>query len=464
MNLPTIALVGKPNVGKSTLFNRLTQSKQALVADFPGLTRDRLYAVAKFNNKSFVLVDTGGIGVEDENIDYLMRKQSDQAIDEADIVFFVVDGREGITSIDEDIAKKLRILGKKVHLVVNKIDGLDKSTTLAEAATLGFSSVYAISATHGSGIRHLLTDVLPDAEPGSVDLSLVQQNNGTKLAFIGRPNVGKSTLINRMLGEDRVVVCDHPGTTRDSIYIPFTRNSESYTLIDTAGVRRRSRVSVMIEKFSIIKTLQAIEDAHVCIFVIDAQEGITDQDLHLLGLIIESGKSLVITVNKWDGLDTEHKEHVKEEIARRLNFIHFAKIRYISALHGSGVGLLFQDVDEAHASATKELATSELTRLLEDFVTQNPPPLSHGRRIKLKYAHSGGHNPQRIVIHGNSLDALPQAYCRYLSKAYANHLHLIGTQVRLELKSSHNPFKGKKNQLTEWQIKKRKRLMKRVKK
>ena len=461
MNLPVVVLVGKPNVGKSTLFNRITKSKQALVADFPGLTRDRLYAITTFQSKSFVLVDTGGIGVEDEAIDELMRKQSDQAVQEADVVLFIVDGRAGLTSVDEAIARKLRTMGKSVHIVVNKVDGLDKNIALAEMQSLGFASTFGVSATHGHGIRELLLEVIPkDLEP----LKPAADVKGIKLGFLGRPNVGKSTLINRMLGEERVVVCDFPGTTRDSIYIPFTRNEQAYVLIDTAGVRRRARVDGMIEKFSVIKTLQAIEDAAVCLMILDAQEGITDQDLHLIGLIVEAGKALVIVVNKWDGLENDHRLQVKEAIARRLDFIHFAKIRFISALHGSGVGKLFDDVDTAYESAFKVLSTPQLTRLLQDFVTQNPPPMVNGRRIKLKYAHAGGHNPPRIVIHGNSVDALPQSYCRYLTKAFAQKLHLVGTPICLELKASHNPFEGKKNQLTGWQIKKRQRLMKRVKK
>lgn len=459
--IPVIALVGRPNVGKSTLFNRLTKTQDALVADFPGLTRDRQYGQATFDNKSFIVVDTGGIGVDDIAVDSLMSKQSAIALNEADIILLLVDGRSGLTGIDETVANNLRKLSKTVHLVINKTDGLDEDIACSEFQSLGFSEVHPISASHGRGISFLLEEILapyaPNVEESTVDKTI-------KIAFAGRPNVGKSTLINRILGEERVVVYDMPGTTRDSISIPFVREERHYELIDTAGVRRKSRVDEKIEKFSIIKTLQAIKDSNVCLLLIDAKEGLTDQDMNLLGFIVESGKALVIAVNKWDGLEDEHKEHVKDELTRRLHFVNFAKIRFISALHGSGVGLLFKDIDEAYASAIQSFSTPRLTRLLQDISAKHTPPCVNGRRIKLRYAHLGGHNPPIIVIHGNQLNSLPDSYKRYLTNEFVKHLNLVGTPLKLEFRGGENPFAEKKNTLTQRQVNKKRRLMKRVKK
>ncbi|MDI9818888.1 MULTISPECIES: ribosome biogenesis GTPase Der [unclassified Legionella] len=459
--IPVIALVGRPNVGKSTLFNRLTRTQDALVADYPGLTRDRQYGHASFEDKPFIVVDTGGVGVDDLAVDALMSKQSEMALEEANIILLLVDGRAGLTGIDENIAQRLRKSSKPVYLVVNKTDGIDEEIACSEFQALGYSDIYAISATHGRGMNSLLSNLTVNFEPASQDDN---EPHAIKIAFIGRPNVGKSTLVNRILGEERVVVYDMPGTTRDSISIPFERDEKPYVLIDTAGVRRRARVEEKIEKFSIIKTLQSIKEAHVCMMLLDAREGLTDQDMHLLSFIIEAGKALVIAVNKWDGLDDEHKEHVREELSRRLHFVHFAKIRFISALHGSGVGLLFKDIDQAYNSAMQSFSTPKLTRLLQDIVSQHSPPMVQGRRIKLRYAHAGGHNPPIIVIHGNQLDSLPDSYKRYLNNAFVSHLDLVGTPLKLEFKGSTNPFKDKKNQLTSRQIKKKKRLMKQVKK
>lgn len=458
---PVIALVGRPNVGKSTLFNRLTRTQDALVADFPGLTRDRQYGDVVFENKPFIVVDTGGVGVEDAAVDALMSKQSQFALDEADTVFFLVDGRAGLNAVDQRIAVSLRKINKPVYLIVNKVDGLDEAIACADFQSLGFSEVHAISATHGRGMLALLQkltatyELLP--EVGSFD-------NKIKIAFAGRPNVGKSTLINRILGEERVVVYDMPGTTRDSIAIPFERDEQHYVLIDTAGVRRRSRIDEKIEKFSVIKTLQSIKESHVCLMLLDARDGLTDQDLHLLGFIIESGKALVILVNKWDGLEEDQKEQIKKELTRRLHFAHFAKIRFISALHGSGVGGIFKDIQEAYTSATQTFATPKITRLLQDLITQHTPPLVKGRRIKLRYAHTGGQNPPIIVIHGNQLDSLPDSYKRYLANGFTEHLGLIGTPLKLEFKSSENPYKDRKNKLNARQLQRRKRMMKHVKK
>lgn len=459
--LPVIALVGRPNVGKSTLFNRLTRTQDALVADFPGLTRDRQYGDAVFENKPFIVVDTGGVGVDDAAVDALMSKQSEFALNEADTVFFLVDGRAGLTAVDHSIAVNLRKINKPVYLIVNKTDGLDDEIACADFQSLGFSEVHAISASHGRGMQPLLQTLTANYEPIA---DVGSQDNKIKIAFAGRPNVGKSTLINRILGEERVVVYDMPGTTRDSIAIPFERDEQHYVLIDTAGVRRRSRVGEKIEKFSVIKTLQSIKESHVCLMLLDARDGLTDQDLHLLGFIIESGKALVILVNKWDGLDEDQKEQVKKELTRRLHFAHFAKIRFISALHGSGVGGIFKDIKEAYASATQTFSTPKVTRLLQDLTTQHTPPLVNGRRIKLRYAHTGGQNPPIIVVHGNQLDALPDSYKRYLANGFTQHLGLVGTPLKLEFKSSDNPYKDRKNKLNARQLQRRKRLMKHVKK
>lgn len=459
--IPVIALVGRPNVGKSTLFNRLTKTQDALVADFPGLTRDRQYGQALYENKAFIVVDTGGIGVDDIAVDNLMSRQSIVALNEADIVLFVVDGRSGLTGIDETIANSLRKLNKAVYLVVNKTDGLDEDVACSEFQSLGISGAFPVSASHGIGLSTLLDEALAEVLPNRAE---IDDHHGIKIAFAGRPNVGKSTLINRILGEERVVVYDMPGTTRDSIAIPFEREGQRYELIDTAGVRRKSRVDEKIEKFSIIKTLQAIKDANVCLLLIDAKEGLTDQDMNLLGFIIECGKALVVVVNKWDGLTEEHKEKVKEDLSRRLQFVNFARFRFISALHGSGVGLLFKDIEEAYASAMLSLSTPKLTRLLQDLSEKHTPPCVNGRRIKLRYAHAGGHNPPIIVIHGNQLSALPESYKRYLSNEFVKHLNLVGTPLKLEFKGGSNPFAEKKNKLSQRQVNKKKRLMKHLKK
>lgn len=455
--IPVIALVGRPNVGKSTLFNRLTRTQDALVADFPGLTRDRQYGQAEHENKPYIVVDTGGIGVDDIEVDNLMSRQSAIALSEADIVLFLVDGRSGLTGIDTNIANNLRKINKKVHLVVNKTEGLDDDVACADFQSLGITDIHSISSSHGGGIYTLLDLVLAPYSPPVEEEA--EEGKAIKIAFAGRPNVGKSTLINRILGEERVVVYDMPGTTRDSISIPFVRDGQSYILIDTAGVRRKSRVDEKIEKFSVIKTLQAIKESNVCLQLLDANEGITDQDMNLLGFIIESGKALVIAINKWDGLDEEHKEHVKSELSRRLHFANFAKIRFISALHGSGVGTLFKDINEAYASATQSFSTPKLTRLLEDLSTKHTPPCVNGRRIKLRYAHIGGHNPPVIIIHGNQLADLPESYKRYLNNEFTKHLGLVGTPLKIEFKGGTNPFADKKNKLSQRQVNKKRRLM-----
>ena len=404
-----IALVGRPNVGKSTLFNKLTRSRDALVADHAGLTRDRIYGTADIEGCSFILIDTGGLTEQSDNMSGLMRQQAQLAIDEADTIFFLVDGRAGQTAADEDVAAQLRNADKPVMLVVNKAEGDRPEMIAADFYSLGMGEPHVISATQNRGLsaliaqlRERLPNIIQTADTDNDEED--PKSQVIKLAVMGRPNVGKSTLINRIIGEDRVVAYDEPGTTRDSIHIPFEKDNRQYTLIDTAGVRRRSKVSEKLEKFSIVKTLQALEEANVVILVLDAHEGIVEQDLHLAGLIIESGRAVVIAVNKWDGLEKTEREWVASHVERSLPFLSFAKTHFISALHGSGVGLLFKSVNQAYDSAMAQLQTPRLTRVLEDAVADHPPPLVRGRRIKFRYAHLGGKNPPRIIIHGNQTD------------------------------------------------------------
>jgi len=441
--LPVIALVGRPNVGKSTLYNVLTRSRDALVADYPGLTRDRKYGHGQFNEKNYILIDTGGLSGESEELDEHMARQTLLAIDEANIVLLMVDGRSGITAADEGIARQIRRLGKNIHLVINKTDGIDVQTAQSDFASLGFSESYPIAAAHKKGVTQLIEKLLSDWPDWEEDLDT--KYKGIRVAIAGKPNVGKSTLINRMLGEERVVVMDMPGTTRDSIYIPFEHEGKEYTLIDTAGVRRQNKVKETVEKFSVIKTLQAIDQSNVTVIMIDAREGISDQDLHLLGYAIDSGRALIIVVNKWDGMDSEKKEKIKEELERRLSFVTFANIYFISALHGSNVGLLYNAINKAYLSAIKDLPTSELTRVLDNAVQAHQPPTVRGRRIKLRYAHQGGKNPPIVVIHGNQTDLLPKSYIRYLMNHFIDALKLIGTPMRMEFKTSDNPYAKRSN-------------------
>ncbi|WP_341938611.1 ribosome biogenesis GTPase Der [Marinimicrobium sp. C2-29] len=440
--IPVIALVGRPNVGKSTLFNRLTRSRDALVANYAGLTRDRKYGEGQVDGKRFMVIDTGGISGEEEGIDSLMAGQSLQAIQEADIVLFILDAREGLTAADAMIARHLRVQNKKTYLVANKIDGVDPDLALAPFYELGLGEIFATTATHGRGVASMMADVI-EALPPADDVP-EPTSTGIKIAVVGRPNVGKSTLVNRMLGEDRVVVYDQPGTTRDSVYIHYERFDKQYTLIDTAGVRRRKNVHETVEKFSIVKTLHAIDDAHVVILVMDASEGVVDQDLHLMGNVLDAGRGLVIALNKWDGLEDGHKQYVRKELERRLRFVDFANIHFISALHGTGVGHLYESVEGAYQSATDKFSTNFLTRVLQDAVREHQPPMINGRRIKLRYAHPGGHNPPIVVIHGNQTGSLPNHYVRYLEKTFREVLKLEGTPVRIELKSNENPFAGRK--------------------
>ncbi len=462
-----VALVGRPNVGKSTLFNFLTRTRDALVADMPGLTRDRKYGVARYGDVPFTVIDTGGLSGEEDgdSVDVLMAKQVQLAVDEADAVWLLVDGRAGLSAQDHNIAQYLRSRGKPVLLVVNKIDGVDANAASAEFFELGLGEPALIAAAHGRGVRSLVEDFVvahPDFQPAPEEDDEERRKGGIKVAVIGRPNVGKSTLINRIIGEERVVAYDRPGTTRDSVLVPFERDGKPYTLIDTAGVRRRKNVREAVEKFSIIKTLKAIDDSNVAIMVFDAQAGIADQDAHLVGYALEKGRALVVAINKWDGLDSDIKERVKSEFARKFPYLDFVRVHFISALHGSGVGLLFKAVNEAYAAAVITMPTARLTQILEDAQVQHQPPLHRGRRIKLRYAHQGGQNPPIIVIHGNQTASLPDAYRRYLMNIYRQVFNLFGTPIRIELRSGDNPFEGRTRQrpLTERQQRKKQRLKK----
>ncbi len=444
--IPVIALVGRPNVGKSTLFNRLTKSRDAIVADYSGLTRDRKYGEGIIQNKKFIVVDTGGISGDEVGIDAAMAEQSLLAIDEADIVFFVVDARDGLTPVDEEIAKYIRQTGKSFTLVINKIDGLNESLVANDFYALGLDTMRLTAASHNRGVMSLIEEAMADFEEQEEDFD---KQNGCRIGIIGRPNVGKSTLVNRLLGEERVVVFDQPGTTRDSIYIPYERHEKPYTLIDTAGVRRRKNVKESIEKFSIVKTLQAIEDSNVVIVVIDAREGVVDQDLHLIGFAMDAGRALVLAVNKWDGMTQDDKKAVKRELERRLIFLDYAQIHFISAKHGTGVGDLYKSIDQAYASAFAKWPTKRLTELLVDVVADHQPPVVRGRRIKLRFAHQGGSNPPIIVVHGSKTEDLPDSYKRYLENTFRKVLKVKGTPIRFEFKSTENPYATPSHKLNE---------------
>ena len=441
--VPVIALVGRPNVGKSTLFNRLTRSRDALVANVAGLTRDRKYGEGKIGSHPYIVVDTGGISGDEEGIDSVMAEQSLAAISEADVVLFLVDAKAGLTAADEMIALHLRKQGKAYHLVLNKVDRVDAEQAEADFAALGMGEAYHIAAVHGRGVSNMINDVLQHCTDGEAELSEDESQvkpRGIKIGIVGRPNVGKSTLVNRLLGEERVVVYDQAGTTRDSVYIPYERFGQDYTLIDTAGVRRRGKVSEAIEKFSVIKTLQAIEDANVVVLVLDAREGIVEQDLHLLGFVLDAGRAVVIALNKWDGMEQEQKDLVKHELKRRLGFINYARIHTISAKHGTGVGHLYDSIEEAYEAATSKLSTNRLTRILEDAVKEHQPPMVNNRRIKLRYCHAGAMNPPTIIIHGNQTDRVPAAYRRYLENTFRKVLKIMGTPIRIEFRSGDNPY------------------------
>lgn len=436
---PTVVIVGRPNVGKSTLFNRLTRSRDAIVANAPGITRDRHYGEGRVGDKPYLVVDTGGFEpVTKDGIFHQMARQARQAVDEADAVLFIVDARAGLTGQDREVATELRRSGRKVWLIVNKSEGMIHATAAAEFHALGMGEPLAISAEHGEHISDLMDLVLeefpqPEREPEGV----VQQ---PKIAIVGRPNVGKSTLVNALLGEERVVVFDQPGTTRDSIYIDFERAGKRYTLIDTAGMRKRGQVDEAAEKFSVIKTLQSISDANVVILVLDASQEIAEQDAHIAGFILEAGRALVVAVNKWEGLSEGEREQVKRDGARKLGFLNFARFHFISALQGQGIGAVLRSADAAYAAAMAKLPTPRLTRMLQLAVQQQQPPRAGMVRPKLRYAHQGGHNPPRIIIHGSALDRVPDTYRRYLERFFRDAFKLTGTPLKVEFKTGRNPF------------------------
>ena len=461
--LPVVALVGRPNVGKSTLFNYLTRTRDALVADYPGLTRDRQYGRVRRGERDYFVVDTGGIVENEAGMDEMAMRQVAMALEEADVVLFILDAREGLTVADEAIASQLRKIGKPVILAANKIDQAGLATAAVEFHALGLGDPKPISASHARGIQELL-DTVESRLPALSSEAFEAGDDGIRIAVVGRPNVGKSTLVNRLLGEERVVVFDAPGTTRDSVAIPFERHGRRYTLIDTAGIRRRGRIAEVIEKFSVIKAMQAIEKAHVVIYLLDAREGVTDQDTNLLGMVLELGRGLIVGLNKWDGMSPDQKDETRRRLDLKLSFLDFAQMFFISALHGTGVGHLFDAVEEVYTAGMTQMGTSHLTRLLERAVAAHQPPLVRGRRIKLKYAHQGGTHPPTIVIHGNQVEEIPGSYKRYLVNSFRSALEITGTPIRLEFRSGENPFEGKKNNLSERQIKKRRRLIRHVKK
>ena len=439
--LPTLALVGRPNVGKSTLFNRLTKTRDALVADQPGLTRDRHYGHGRLGKRPFLVVDTGGFEPQaKEGIVQEMARQAEAAIAEADVLLFMVDVRNGLTPQDKVIAERLRKTGRPLHLVVNKAEGMNRDVVAAEFHELGCGAPRVISSAHGEGVRELLELVLADFPEEAPE---EEDETGPRVAVVGRPNVGKSTLINTLLGEERMIAFDMPGTTRDAIATPFEKNGKRYTLIDTAGLRRKGKVFETIEKFSVIKTLQAVEAANVVVLMVDASQDISDQDAHIAGFCIEAGRALVLAVNKWDAVDQYRRDQVKQDIMRKLNFLGFAKMHYISALKGQGVASVLQSVDKAYAAAMVKLATPKLTRVLLDAVQKQAPPRHGNVRPKLRYAHQGGSNPPIIVIHGNALEHVPPAYVRYLEHTYLEAFKLQGTPLRIQFKSSKNPYVDK---------------------
>ncbi len=451
-----VAIVGRANVGKSTLFNVLTNTRDALVFDFEGVTRDRQYGQAKYDDLEYLVVDTGGISDLDTGFEEFMAEQSQMAIEEADLVFHIVDGRSGVTAGDQFVAKELREKNKKVVIVVNKVDGENEDTAVLDFYSLGFEKIIAISAAHRRNIQKLLDKALKKPltkfyqDFTRTEEHKEENRHGIHFSLIGKPNVGKSTLTNRMLGEERVVVYDMPGTTIDSVSIPFQRHGKEYTIIDTAGVRKRGRVKETLEKFSVVKTLQSIKDSNVCVAVIDAKEGLSDQDLSLATFAVRNGRALVIAVNKWDGMTPEDKEAVKKDLERRLYFLqNYVDIHFISALHGTGVGHLFESIDTAYECANRKITTADATRLLQLAIEAHSPPMVGKFRIKLKYAHVGGHNPPVIVIHGNQLAKLPHSYKRYLEKFFRDALEFRGTPIVFEFKQSENPYATiKKNPLS----------------
>ncbi|HEY5622984.1 MAG TPA: ribosome biogenesis GTPase Der [Gammaproteobacteria bacterium] len=460
--LPAIALVGRPNVGKSTLFNQLTGSRDALVADFPGLTRDRRYGYGKHGGKAFLVIDTGGLGGDADELAKLAAEQTHIALDEADAVVLVVDYKDGLTAADERVVEQLRACDKPVTVAVNKTEGLGPEIAAAEFHSLGLGEPISIAALHGSRIRELLERALEPFEAEAQEAS-DDSRESPHVAVVGRPNVGKSTLINRLLGEARLVTSAEPGTTRDSVFVPCERGDRRFVLVDTAGIRRRARVSESIEKFSVVQSLRAIEDAGVVIVLIDAREGITEQDLHLIGLVVERGRALTIGVNKWDNMTSAERGKVDAQIDRKLEFAAFARINHLSALHGSGIDEVIDAALAAYEASGREFATPLLNEILEQALVAHPPPLAGGRRTRLRYAHQGGRHPPIIVVHGTRAERLPAHYRRYLTNAFRRALKLEGTALRLQFRSGDNPFAGRRNTLTRRQVKRRRRIMRHAK-
>ncbi|MEO5566269.1 MAG: ribosome biogenesis GTPase Der [Luteimonas sp.] len=462
--LPLVALVGRPNVGKSTLFNALTRTRDALVHDAPGVTRDRNYGVCRLDEaRPFVLVDTGGIAGIDEGLAGATARQSRAAAEEADIVLFIVDGREGPSSLDDEILAWLRKISRPVFLVVNKVDGIDAPQARNEFARYGFKDVLAVSSAHRQGLDALLDEVLARLPTDGDAQVLDNDPDRIRIAFVGRPNVGKSTLVNRILGEERMIASEVPGTTRDSIAVDLERDGRKYRLIDTAGLRRRSKVEEAVEKFSIVKTLQAIEHCQVAVIMLDAGEGVTEQDATVLGAVLDAGRALVIAVNKWDGQTDYQRKQTESLLLRKLAFVEWAEAVRISALHGSGLRELFKAVHRAHASATHKFSTAEVTRALETAIEAHPPPVVRGHAAKLRFAHPGGENPPTFVVHGNRLRTLAESYRRYLENYFRKRFKLVGTPVRFVFKEGENPYKDKKNVLSERQVAKKQRLIRHAK-
>ena len=462
--LPLVALVGRPNVGKSTIFNALTRTRDALVHDQPGVTRDRNYGVCRLDEDNhFLVVDTGGISEDDEGLAGATADQARAAAGEADLILFVVDARDGTSALDDEILSWLRKLSRPTLLLINKIDGTNEDSVRAEFARYGFSEMLTVSAAHRQGLDDLLEEVvqrLPEEGSGE---EMDNDPNRMRIAFVGRPNVGKSTLVNRILGEERMIASEVPGTTRDSIAVDLERDGREYRLIDTAGLRRRGRVEEVVEKFSVIKTLQAIEQCQVAVLMLDATEGVTDQDATVLGAVLDAGRALVVAINKWDGLTDYQREQAEALVSRKLGFVPWAETVRISAKHGSGLRELFRAIHQAHASATHEFSTSEVNKALEIAYETNPPPAIRGHVSKLRYVHPGGSNPPTFIVHGTRLKELPESYKRYLENFFRKRFKLIGTPVRFIFKEGANPYEGKKNVLSERQIAKKKRLIKHVK-
>jgi GTP-binding protein len=461
--LPVVALVGRPNVGKSTLFNVLTRSRDALVADMPGVTRDRHYGVCRLGDRPFVVVDTGGLSGTEEGLDLLTAQQVRLAIEEAQVLVFVVDARDGLLAQDHAILGELRRSGKPIVAVVNKTDGLDIATAMAEFSVFGLQATLPLSAAHNRGTDELVGVLRPLLPADEGEEIVAEDDDSIRVAIVGRPNAGKSTLINRLLGEDRLIVSDVAGTTRDPIRVPLERDGRRYTLIDTAGVRRKARVEEAVEKFSVIKTLQSMAAAQVVVVMIDARENLADQDLTLIGHAIDEGRALVIAVNKWDGMDAYQREQCQRALERRLVFAEWAKTVFISALHGSGLRELMRAIVRAHTGATRQLGSSELTRALEKAYESYQPPLVRGHAPKLRFAHPGGSNPPTIVIHGSRTKHIAPAYRRYLEGFFRRRFKLDGTPIRIEFRDGENPFAGKKNVLTEGQKRKRQRMIREMK-